>query len=331
MRQTARKLSCEKFSNINQKYWLRFEELIRKKNLEYTELDEYSRLYQKTVEDLSFAQTNYPDQDITNQLNYLTLQSHLKMHKRKHTGIKTVLGFFTDIFPAGMGKIMPSILFALLIMIVCFFISFLMVQNNKEMAEIFLPDNTYNSAMSDLENRQKFSNFDNIPPEKRTSISIFIWLNNSKVALICYVFGITFGVGTLYILCFNSFMLGALFAVYYSNGFGLDFMSLIMIHGSIELFAIAISAGCGFSIAASFLSPGRKRRIDSVKKSVYDSLFVLIGLVVMLLVAGLIEGLVTPTKPGIEVRLIIAAANMLLITFYLLYGYLKHRKTASIK
>src|SRR4030066_242529 len=72
--------------------------------------------------------------------------------------------------------------------------------------------------LTDLETRNQFSNFDNIPKELRVPISLYIWFNNSKVALYAFVLGVTLGLGTIFILTMNGLMLGTLMSIYFMNG-----------------------------------------------------------------------------------------------------------------
>ena len=201
-----------------------------------------------------------------------------------------------------------------------------MVKSNTALGEIFLSPRAYEMAMKDLGLRKKFSNFDNIPKEARVPISYFLWVNNSMVSIYCFVLGITFGVGTTYILIKNGFMLGAFLAIYYMNGHMLDFSSLIMIHGSIELIAIIIAGGAGLNLALALLFPGRVPRIKKLKVNARMALSTLGGVISLLLIAGLIEGLVTPLKLPVFFRILIAAVNIIFLLLYFYRGVLLTRQ-----
>ena len=126
-------------------------------------------------------------------------------------------------------------------------------------------------------------------------------------------------------------MLGALTAIYYMNGHLIDFISLILVHGSIELTAIFISGGAGFYIACAILVPNRKKRIDNIKKNSLTALKCIIGVIALLFWAGLIEGLITTLKLKISLRFIIAIINILILILYFLTGFFIMKKDKNLQ
>lgn len=319
------------FIQKNKDQWERLNSLLKKHRRTFKETDEFGKLYQQATEDLSFSQTNFHDADVTYYLNNLIHKCHMTFYRPKKSKFFKFLSFF--------GKELPKIFFTLkypiLLSLIIFFISsttsFLMVKSNVELTEIFVDSRTYEMVLSDLETRNKFGNFDNIPKEFRLPISILIWFNNSKVAVFAFVFGITLGLGTIFILITNGLMLGALTAIYYMNGHFADFISLILVHGSIELTAIFISGGAGFYIASAILNPNRKKRIDNIKSNSLIAFKCIIGVIALLLWAGLIEGLVTTLKLEISIRFTIAVINIIILIIYFIIGFLFTKKDKNLQ
>lgn len=314
------------FIQKNKQEWEKLNSLLKKHKKTFIEIEEFGKLYQKATEDLSFSQTNFHDSDVTYYLNNLIHKCHFIFYRPKKSNFFKLLSFFGKELPKIFYKLKYPILLSLLIFFISSLTSFLMVKSNVELTEIFVDSRTYEMVLSDLESRNKFGNFDNIPKEYRLPISIFIWFNNSKIAVLAFVFGITLGLGTIFILITNGFMLGALTAIYYINGHLTDFISLILVHGSIELTAIFISGGAGFYIASAVLIPGRKKRMDNVKNNSLTAFKCIIGVIVLLLWAGLIEGLVTTLKLNISIRFIIAVINILILISYFALGLLFMKK-----
>ncbi len=319
-----------KFIIKNQKKWEDLNLLLKKRRKKFLEIYKLGKLYQQTTEDLSFAQTNFPDSDITAYLNQIVSQCHMTFHKRKASRFKKLLSFYSITFPKILAQLSIPVLISAIIFLSSISISFFMVKNNTELGEIFLPPSTYAKAMHDLESRKKFSNFDDIPEEARGFLSFFLWYNNSMVSMLCFIFGITLGLGTIYILIQNGFMLGALFAIYYMNGQFLDFYSIIMVHGSIELIAIIISGGAGLSLMAAIVFPKRMPRAKKLKQNAHIALLALGGVVSLLLVAGLIEGLITPLKLPVPYRLFIAVINTILLCLYYWRGVILRNQDKSL-
>jgi len=242
-----------------------------------------------------------------------------------------MINFFGKELPSIFYNLRHPILLSLIIFIISSAAAFFMVRNNVELAEIFVDSHTYEMILNDLETRNQFSNFDDIPKEIRVPVSLYIWYNNSKVALFAFVLGITLGLGTIYILAMNGLMLGTLMSIYYMNGYFTDFISLILVHGSIELTAIFISGGAGFFLSSAVLIPQREKRIEKVKKNALIAFKCIIGVVILLLWAGLIEGLVTTLKLKISYRFIIAAVNIFLIILYFLPGFFIRKKDMNLQ
>ncbi|MFX5366530.1 stage II sporulation protein M, partial [Acinetobacter baumannii] len=65
-------------------------------------------------------------------------------------------------------------------------------------------------------------------------------------------------------------------------------------HAILELSAIFISGGAGLLVARAMLFPGQLRRVDALKSVFKDAMGLFAGCVPLLLLAGLIEGFISP-------------------------------------
>ncbi|HBD95269.1 MAG: hypothetical protein A2015_16245 [Spirochaetes bacterium GWF1_31_7] len=304
--------------------WTQFETLTNKRNLTFDESIQFGEFYQQIVEDLSISQTHFEDTKIRAYLNTLILRAGCKMYKRDKSPFSKVLFFFTNKLPDSIHFFFHEFLFSILLFLIIVIIGFSIISKTPEYAELLLSGAMYDQAMIDLENLSSFKNFDSIPSDQRSQMSLYIWLNNTKVSLLAFVLGITAGVGTIFILCFNSMMITGLAVIYYLNGHFLDFFSTIMIHGSLELPAIFLASASGLSIGKAMIFPGKQSKSENIKKTVSKAFTLLIGIIILLLIAALIEGLITTRKPDISIRFIIAAINILCLLSYFVYS-LKNR------
>lgn len=328
---TIRMKEKNRFIEKNRARWEHLDTLVKKRKRTYQQINEMFKFYQLTIEDLSFAQTHFPNNDVTLYLNQLIRKCHLLFYQPRKGRLREIGLFFQKILPATMAQITLPILLSLGIFLCAILFSFLLVVENTEMAEMFLSAQTYEMVKNDLEAKEKFGNFDNIPKEERVSLSFFLWFNNSRVAVLCFVLGITLGIGTVYILLVNGFMLGTLLAFYFMNGHFIDFLSIIMVHGSIELLAIIIAGGIGFNVAGAIFNPNRIPRKERLKRSGRIAMRCIVGVIALLLIAGLIEGLVTPMKLPIFFRFIIAAINTSLLLFYFISGFYIKKKDKNLQ
>jgi uncharacterized membrane protein SpoIIM required for sporulation len=116
----------------------------------------------------------------------------------------------------------------------------------------------------------------------------------------------------------NGLMVGGAGALFARAGFGPDFWATIAPHGVIELTAIQIAGGAGLVLAGGYLRPGRARRGDALVAAARRAATLVLGVAMLLCVAGTIEGFISPLRLPIPVRLAIGACTALALVSYLL-------------
>lgn len=118
----------------------------------------------------------------------------------------------------------------------------------------------------------------------------YLFTHNAQVSIMCFALGFALGVPTAFLVVENGLMMGALIAVYAQHGLGLNLVGWLMIHGTTELFAIILAGAAGFRIGLATAFPGSQRRLTAAAAAGRSSASVMIGVVIMLLFAGLLEG-----------------------------------------
>ncbi len=150
--------------------------------------------------------------------------------------------------------------------------------------------------------------------------SVAIWSHNIVVSFYDYAGGILFGLGTIYSLYFNSMLLGVLSGVESQHGANGLYWSLIVPHGVIELTAFTIAAAAGLSLADALIRARPQPRMQVLREHGRRSVAVVLGTMPLLIVAGTIEGFVTPSAAPIPVKLAVAPITAVLLGAYLLRG-----------
>ncbi|NLD49646.1 MAG: stage II sporulation protein M, partial [Clostridiaceae bacterium] len=157
-------------------------------------------------------------------------------------------------------------------------------------------------------------------------MSSFILTNNIRVGIISFVLGITMGVGTSWVLLVNGYMLGGFAALYFHKGANLLFWSLILPHGVIELLAIFICGGAGIIVGYSLINPLSYSRKDSLIIRGKTALKLVLGTIPMFIIAGIIEGNITPSDKISEAgKLVFALFTLLLFAVYIIVPNMKYR------
>jgi hypothetical protein len=108
-----------------------------------------------------------------------------------------------------------------------------------------------------------------------------------------FVYGIFFGIGTLWVLFYNGIMIGAFEQMFFAKGLGWQSLLVIWIHGTIEISAIVIAGCAGLIVGASILFPGTYNRMQSFKVGVKDALKIILCLVPFFITAAILESYVT--------------------------------------
>ena len=152
---------------------------------------------------------------------------------------------------------------------------------------------------------------------EETNMFLGITVNNIKVALNCFIFGIIFGLGTIYMLMQNFIMLGSFQYFFYEKGLLWESARTIWIHGTIEISAIIIAGCAGLVVGKSILFPGTYKRLTSFVKGVKAGLKIVISTVPFFIIAGFLEGFVTRhTEMPDWLAIFIIVSSMALIVFY---------------
>ncbi|MFA5952998.1 MAG: stage II sporulation protein M [Candidatus Pacearchaeota archaeon] len=114
----------------------------------------------------------------------------------------------------------------------------------------------------------------------------FIFLNNLKSSFFGWIFGLPFGIFSVFTSLFNGYILGFVASEsVVENGF--VFLWRILPHGIFELPAVFISLGMGLKLGSFFLKKNKKEFLsDNLKKSFITFLLIVIPL---LIIAAIIE------------------------------------------
>jgi uncharacterized membrane protein SpoIIM required for sporulation len=121
-----------------------------------------------------------------------------------------------------------------------------------------------------------------------------IFTNNITVTMLAFGGGLLLGLGTVLVLLQNGVLLGAVAGLSIGAGNGRPFFALVTAHGVLELSCICVSAAAGLRIGWAIVDPGYRRRGDALRTEARAAVEMLLGTAPWLVVAGLVEGFVTP-------------------------------------
>jgi uncharacterized membrane protein SpoIIM required for sporulation len=161
-------------------------------------------------------------------------------------------------------------------------------------------------------------NLHSIPSLARPVISSLIISNNIQVTLLAFGFGLTAGIGTTILLIFNGIHLGSVAGWMVLHGKDRALWGWIMPHGGTELLAICLAGAAGYILAGAILMPGQVSRGTALKSAGGDALGIELGCMAMLVIAGLIEGFVSPSGIDYPSRVAVLALSLAFWAAYFL-------------
>lgn len=295
--------------------WLRLEELLRRprrgrRRLTPDEAAELARLYRQVASDLAAARRAGPDSSAAQYLNDLAMRAHSRLYAPRRTNLLAGWQFLKEQYPALIAQYRRGILLATLLFFGGTVIGFAAVTWDPNLAEALVPAQFREAVARPLDG--ELATFGSSP-----ILSTQILTNNIKVGILAFGLGLTFGVGTTYVLLYNGVMLGGLAAVYHKADLAIPFWATILPHGVIELTAIFISGAAGFVLAGALIRPGVLTRRRSLARAAPAALGLVLGTIPMYVVAGFIEGFITPRDISHGAKLWFSLATGIVMIPYL--------------
>jgi uncharacterized membrane protein SpoIIM required for sporulation len=142
------------------------------------------------------------------------------------------------------------------------------------------------------------------------TFAAFLFGHNAQIAIFSFALGFALVVPTALLILFNGLMLGAFVQVFAAKGLGPNFAAWLGIHGTTELFAIMIAGAAGTRIGTAIAFPGRQERLDAAITAGRTAAVAMVGVVLMLAVAGVLEGIGRQVVRGDGTRALIGAAML---------------------
>lgn len=289
------------------------------------QLNQFLSSYQKVSHHLSYCQTYYPKEEITTYLNELVGKAHAILYRDQVTSRQQIKAFFGQTFIRLLLEQWKFVVLAFILFTIGGLGGFLAIHNNPLNLYSVLP----NEIANNIDPSQLGKNTEHI---NSPIMSTQIMTNNMQVALLAFASGITFGIGTIYLLIYNGIIIGALAAVFWQHDKFYDFWAFIVPHGIIELTAIFIAGGAGLLMGYRLLVPGPFSRIYQLKKQSLRSVQLLLGTLPLFVIAGIIEGYITPAPISLEWKYGVALITLLSLIFYIGWGslYLRRKRATAL-
>lgn len=286
------------------------------------EIDALGSLYRAATSDLALARRDFPGHHLTTYLNQLVARAHAVVYRGEPIAHKRILHFITAGFPRACRQAAPFIVVAALLFILPALAAGLATYAYPESAHWLLPAGAQ-ELIPDIERQELWTD---IPIEDRPYASSFIMQNNIQVAFLAFGSGVLAGLPTVYVMAINGLLLGGITGLTVHYGVGAELWTFVIGHGVVELSVIMIAGGTGLMLGWAVLVPGLLSRRDALTSAARRAVRLVIGCVPLLVIAGTIEGFVSPNEaiPAPVKWGVGLGAGVLLYAYLLLAGRKGH-------
>ena len=272
------------FIKRNRDKWIRYQQE------QTTDPDEQAERFITLLDDLAYSRTFYPQSKVTRWINSIAVGIYQNIYQNKKEKFTRLITFWTTELPLLIRRHHGVFLFTFIFFMLCVLMAIVSSSQDDFFVKAILGEDYVQMTQ---ENIAKGDPFGVYRDEDKFTMFIRIAFNNIQVALRTVVFGIFFGIGSLYILFKNGLLVGSFEYLFFAQGLGWRSIMVIWIHGTIEISSIIISGAAGLIVGSSILFPGTYSRFQSFKKGVRDALKIALALIPVLLVAALLESYVT--------------------------------------
>ncbi|HUF27251.1 MAG TPA: stage II sporulation protein M, partial [Gemmatimonadaceae bacterium] len=309
--------------------WLAFAGLLENvrrrglRSLSEEEVSEFVAAYREVATDLARLRTasRGRDADSVYYLSRLVAAGHNLFYRQRHIPLEEAFRYLAFEVPREVRRSWRPILAAAALFFVPAGIAWTAVVMHPPAAHEFIPPAMIDRAEEGQRRAEEGTGYIDDPELFRPVMATAIIANNVQVTFTVFAMGVTAGLGTVFMLLFNGIHIGGFMGLYQS----LDILPLLVAfvapHGVLELTAIAIAGGGGLLLASAILFPGALTRSEALVVQGRRAIRLITCSTLMLIVAGLIEGLISPIPDWpLAWKLGVGAATGVIFVLYLSSG-----------
>jgi len=244
------------------------------------------RLHLRVSAQLSYARTHLGDPETSAHLSTLVGRSSAVVHGTRPRTWAALVEGITRTFPAAVWHARLPILISTLVFVVSAGIAGTWLATTPAAIDAAMPAEVRGAYLE-----QEFEAY--YSSEPGTTFAARVFTNNAAVGALAFGAGILWAIPTLGVLVMNGVNVGIAAGLFHAAGDAARFWGLILPHGLLELTAIFIAGGAGLRLGWATIAPGDRSRADALMEEGRRAVVIVMGLVLVFLVSGLLEGYVT--------------------------------------
>jgi uncharacterized membrane protein SpoIIM required for sporulation len=325
----AAALRSDRFRQEREPDWKRLESIVtrmekgRLRRLSDEDLLELPVLYRTVASSLSVARETSLDAATLGYLESLVQRAWFLVYGPRTTLWSWLRRFFGGEWSRAVRGIAPEMAVAFLLMLAGTVIGWMLCVQDPDWYYAFVPVELADTRVPGATREVLLEGL--FGKTEEDGLSIFaasLFSHNSGIAILCFALGFAFGVPPLMLLIHNTAMLGAMLWLYHGVGLDYEIAGWLSIHGTTELLAILISGAAGLHVGRSMAFPGDLPVMEAAAAAGQRTAVVMVGVVLMLVCAAVLEGFFRQLVDVTETRLAIGGGMLL---FWLAYFFLFRR------
>lgn len=324
-------LNASRFRAAHEAEWERLESLlnrIEKRSVRVLSDDDLLALpllYRSALSSLSVARETSLDRALVGYLEQLCSRAYFQVYGVSDPVWRDLGRFFTHGWPRAVAMLWRETLVMAFLTVAGIVAAYALVRSDPSWFFGIIPDGLAGGRDPSASAESLRATLYNAKRDELGVFASFLFGHNAQIAIFAFALGFAFVVPTALLVLYNGLMLGAMIAVFADKGLGGNFLAWLAIHGTTEMFAIMIAGAAGMRIGTAIAFPGRQERMVTVVAAGHTAATAIAGVVLMLAVAAILEGVGRQVVTSDVSRVAIGAA---MLTGWLLYYYAIGRRHA---
>lgn len=256
--------------------------------------------------------------DITTYLNNLVVKAHNQVYQRANNRWMDLFNYLWVTFPALFRKYFVYTFVSFLLFAIPLAATWYAIVKDPNVAHMEVQNGqplVSEELWSTIEKKKMWTDE---AQGASPAVASHIATHNIRISLIAFAGGVTFAIMTVLIILYNGLFIGAIFGACQVHGMLPNILTFVSAHGVIELSEMWIAGGAGLIMGTAMLFPGEYGRLDALKLAARPAFGLLGGCIPLLVVAGTIEGFISPrTDIPATSKFAVAAATAVLLVLYL--------------
>jgi len=290
------------------------------------EVREFARLYRESAADLARLRTEEADPDVVQYVERLVAGGHNALYRggEGSGGVRAggVLRFLLHGFPALVRRSTGALSASAALWVAGALLAYAVAMLRPDLARDLCPTAYLDRAEAAAAQRvhEGHAVYFEMDAAYVPLWSSTIVANNVQATFVVFALGITAGLGTAALLLLNGMLFGAVAAIFAAEGVPGVFWTFTAAHGPVEIPAFLLAGAAGLRLGGALLRPGARTRRDALVHEAVDAGRLLGGTTVMLVLAAVIEAVVSPSRIPDGAKVAVGVGAGLLVLAWILLG-----------